>query len=106
MVARWVVRLMKVLSCTARTSLHPISLMRPMVAARWGVRMASGARRLRSAVPARYLLEQCLPTARGLSGRAATAAAAQRAQGFRRMCEPGALVALTRALAEHGALQG
>ena len=71
------------------------------------------ARRLRSAVPARYLLEQCLPAARGLSGRAATAAvaaaAAQRAQGFRRMCEPGALVVLTRALAEqtgHGALQG
>lgn len=62
------------------------------------------AQRLCTATPARYLLEQCLPLARGRTGRdwvAAIALAARcRQQGFRRLPEHGAIGVLVRALAE------
>lgn len=64
--------------------------------------------RLQVAVPARYLLEQCLPAGRGRSGRewvAAIAAEARRRQnGFRRLPEHAALGTLVRALAVDPAL--
>ena len=73
-----------------------------------GVRGAL-AERLRTAVPARYLLEQCLPAARGRSGQgwvAAVAAEARRRQaGFRRLAEQAGLGPLVRALAEYRAAQ-
>jgi hypothetical protein len=62
------------------------------------------AQRLSTAVPARYLLEQCLPAARGRSGRdwvaAIAVAARDRQQSFRRLPEHAAIGALVQALAE------
>lgn len=73
-----------------------------------GVRGAV-AERLRTAVPARYLLEQCLSAARGRSGQAwvaAIAAEARRRQaGFRRLAEHADLESLVRALAGYRAAQ-
>ena len=62
------------------------------------------AQRLRTAVPARYLLQRCLPAARGRSGRDWVAAVAMQARhrqaGFRRRPEEAAVGALVRALAK------
>ena len=73
-----------------------------------GVRGAL-AERLRTAVPARYLLEQCLPAARGRSGPAWVAAVATEARrrqaGFHRLAEQAGLGPLVRALAEYRAAQ-
>lgn len=65
------------------------------------------AQRLCTAVPARYLLEQCLPAARGRSGREWVAAVAMqvrlRQEGFRRVPEHAAVAGLMRVLAERKA---
>lgn len=62
------------------------------------------AQRLRTAVPAAYLLMECLPAARGRTGRAWIAALAaealRRQAGFRRLSEHACLETLERALAE------
>lgn len=58
-------------------------------------------------MPARYLLQQCLPAAGGRSGREWVGAVAMQArhrqEGFRRLPEHAAVGALVRALAERRA---
>lgn len=81
--------------CEATTVTHALGL-------RGGL-----AERLRTVAPARYLLDRCLPPARGLSGRewlgAIALEAHLREQRFRRLPERTAVEALVRALAERAA---